>query len=139
MIQKYVIRLTRIIQFAIGSLFGVFALFWTAPEVKSLNASVARWQQILGTLIFALAYWGISALAIRDVRASSLLAAVLTLLSTPVYVLMWLFSQWNTRSSQEVIPLLWGIGGNIILFLASILGFVLSRQPRFVAVVTENQ
>lgn len=123
------ILLVRIVQIGLGLSIGIFAIFWTAGEMERLNASVTLGELILGTIVFALAYLGIALFALRDVRASGLLICPLVALSTPLYVLLWLFSQWTPQSSQKAVPLLWGIAANIVLLATGITGILMSPVP----------
>jgi len=122
----YGIGLLRTLQFTIAAALRVSALFWTAPQIKAADASVTQREQIIGTIIFAGAYLAISALAILDLRASSLVGSIVAFITTPLYALLWLFSQWTPQSSKGAIPLLWGIGGNIGLFVFGIVAFILA-------------
>jgi hypothetical protein len=110
---------------------GALSLFFIGPEIKRADASASIYQQAGGTAIVAGIYIANGLIALWDIRASSLLAVCLSLLSTPLFAFLLLMSQWSTQSAQAARPLLFFIIGNVVLFslsLWAIVNIALSRE-----------
>ena len=122
--RSVVLLLCRISQIAIGLGFGTFSLFFIGPEMKRANTSVSLLQQIAGVMVVAGAYLDVAVVATKDIRWSSVLAICLALLSTPVFAFLWLSSGWSMPSAQAARPLLYYIGGNVVLFLAALFAVI---------------
>ena len=125
MIPQSTASLMRSVHFVVGLLTGTFSCFWFASEIRNFNgASTPIWQQVLGTTLVVGGYFGISAIAIRHVRASSLIAICVALLSSPVYLIMYLASGWSPQSVELAKPLIWYLAANGVLLVSGIVGFV---------------
>ena len=119
-------------QFAVATTLAVFSAFWFGPEIRRFNGyGMSALEIVLGVVVVVAAYVGISIFSTFDVRAASLWAIVVTVISTPIYAIMWLSSGWSMESSESAAPLLWYLGANLFLFSVGLASFVLSsvRKP----------
>jgi hypothetical protein len=94
------------------------------PEIKRCDASLSPAHQVLGAVLIAAAYLAIAFFAMRDLRASSLLAACITIVSTPIYGFMWIMSQWTPQSAEAARPLLFYIAANLILLISAVMSLL---------------
>jgi len=119
----------RLVHIGIALSLGAFSIFFFRgsdfAQHIGFSSHSDRW---LATAAAAVSYLAVGILAIRDIRASRMLAILLCLISTPLFALLWLFSQWSTQGSEAARPLVYYVGGNIILIHAAI--WVIMRAAR---------
>jgi hypothetical protein len=130
-VRKPLLHLLGGLQIVICVGLGVLSLFFIGPEIKRADASASVHQQIGGAALIAGLYFIIGLLALRDIRASSLLAFCLSLFSTPLFAFLLLMSSWSTESAEAARPLFYYLAGNIVLFFSAlwaILNMALSRK-----------
>lgn len=138
MVKQYALSLMRIVQFLLGVYLGIFAILYTSPEMKRLNASVTSRQLTLTTLVLAVVYFGVTAMSARDVRASSLFGACVALAATALGAFIFIFELFGAgqpdkaRAIQHLFAVYFG--ANALLLLSSIAGFVLSQKLQAVPV-----
>ena len=111
---------SRVLLIVISASFGTYSLFFIGPQVKALDRSVSLWSQIAGALVVAGAYAAVGFVATKDIRWSSIVAIVFTVVSTPLFALFWLMSGWSMPSAEAARPYLAYIAGNIVMFVAAV-------------------
>jgi len=119
-VSKPLLFFFRVLQVIIGISLGALSVFFIGPEMKRADASVSVHQQFAGTALVAGMYFATGVFAMRDIRASSLLAVFLSLISTPIFALLLLMSGWSMPSAEAARPLFYYIVGNFVLFFSSL-------------------
>jgi len=128
--QNWKINSVCMIQVSICLALGVLCVILLPDQLVRADASVTTSQKILGTAIIAGIYFAISVLSLKSIRASSLLSNVFCILFTPYVAILFLFSGWSTQSAKASHWLLYVLYGNVALFIASLVGAILSFSKR---------
>lgn len=66
------------------------------------------------------AYAVVGFVATQDIRWSSIVAIVVTVVSTPLFTLFWFMSGWSMPSFEAARPYLAYIAGNIVMFVTAV-------------------
>lgn len=120
----------RIVEIGTALPLGIFSLFFIGGEVTRANASATAEQRWLLIFFVTGAYLLVAIAATRDIRAASLVAIVFCVVSTPIFALLLLFSGWSTQDWEASHPLVYYIGGNVILINAAIWALLRSLRER---------
>jgi hypothetical protein len=120
----------RFVEIGTALPLGIFSLFFINGEVMRANASATTEQRWLAVAVVTGAYLLIATAATRDMRAASLVAIVFCVVSTPIFALLLLFSGWSTQDWEASHPLVYYIGGNVILIHAAIWALLRALRER---------
>lgn len=128
--RRWSIVLVRWVQAGICVYLGVLCAVHFPAEWARMDASIAPWKSVAGTVVVAGFYFAIPLISLKELRASNLLASVFCVLFTPLAAIDWLFSGWSTASARVGAFLLYVVAGNVILFFVSVAGVVATSPKR---------
>ena len=95
-------------------------------QMARADARLTTLQKVLGTAVIAGVYFAIPLISLKGIRVSSLLANVFCKLFTPYAAILFVSSGWSAPSAKASHWLLYVLVGSVALFVASLVGAILS-------------
>jgi hypothetical protein len=128
--QNWKTKSVCMIQASICLALGALCMICFPGQMARADASVTTLQKVLGTAFIVGIYFAIPLISLKSIRVSSLLANVFCILYTPYVAILFLFSGWSAPSAKASHWLLYVLVGNVALFVASLVGAILSFSKR---------